>query len=425
MNIDTPTLTESPTFQLSDDQQEAMEGLSSFLLDPDAQAFTLSGYAGCGKSTLVRYFLDNLEKFYLAIRLVFPDYKPMTIALTATTHKAAESLGHITGESVRVIHSYLGLRVANNFATGESGLALVKTHTKPRKELVIVDEASFLDPDVLGYCFSRTEECKFIFIGDPAQLTPIKCSSSPAFKAGFPGVSLTKVMRQAEGNPIIDLATKFRNTVNTGEWFSFNPDGRHVVQVKDESQWEHLIVSEFNRPCWKHRDSKVLAWTNKAVINYNQYIRNVVKGDPNFQKGDVAICNSFCTPQKGRSIRNDSTVYISDVAKDERFGIEGNRYLLDGNTQAFMPHRLDEKKDLLKLLSRKNDFVAFDEVSNWIDLRAQYSCTVNKAQGSTFDKVFIDLNDISGCNNGNQIARMLYVAVSRARETVYFYGDLA
>lgn len=128
---------------------------------------------------------------------------------------------------------------------------------------------------------------------------------------------------------------------------------------------------------------------------------------------------------KGRSIRNDSTVYISDVAKDERFGIEGNRYLLDGNTQAFMPHSLDEKKDLLKLLSRKNDFVAFDEVSNWIDLRAQYSCTVNKAQGSTFDKVFIDLNDISGCNNGNQIARMLYVAVSRARETVYFYGDLA
>ena len=39
--------------------------------------------------------------------------------------------------------------------------------------------------------------------------------------------------------------------------------------------------------------------------------------------------------------------------------------------------------------------------------------------------VFIDLGDISTCHNPNQAARMLYVAVSRARHGIYFYGELA
>lgn len=63
-------------------------------------------------------------------------------------------------------------------------------------------------------------------------------------------------------------------------------------------------------------------------------------------------------------------------------------------------------------------------IDGWIDLRAAYACTINKAQGSTYDKVFIDLDDIKKCNSGNQIARMLYVGVSRARLIVYLCGDL-
>jgi ATP-dependent exoDNAse (exonuclease V) alpha subunit len=64
------------------------------------------------------------------------------------------------------------------------------------------------------------------------------------------------------------------------------------------------------------------------------------------------------------------------------------------------------------------------QVENWIDLRAAYAQTVNKSQGSTYDRVFIDLDDIRRCNSGDQIARMLYVAVSRAREQVFLTGDL-
>ena len=52
------------------------------------------------------------------------------------------------------------------------------------------------------------------------------------------------------------------------------------------------------------------------------------------------------------------------------------------------------------------------------------TATTNKAQGSTFDRVFVDLDDIRRCNSGDQIARMLYVGVSRARTQVFLTGDL-
>jgi ATP-dependent exoDNAse (exonuclease V) alpha subunit len=61
---------------------------------------------------------------------------------------------------------------------------------------------------------------------------------------------------------------------------------------------------------------------------------------------------------------------------------------------------------------------------SWIDLRAAYAQTINKSQGSTYDKVFIDLDNVSRCHVGDQIARMMYVGVSRARSQVIFTGDL-
>jgi ATP-dependent exoDNAse (exonuclease V) alpha subunit len=57
-------------------------------------------------------------------------------------------------------------------------------------------------------------------------------------------------------------------------------------------------------------------------------------------------------------------------------------------------------------------------------LRAAYAQTINKSQGSTYDRVFIDLDDLARCSSGDQLARMLYVGFSRARHQVFLTGDL-
>jgi hypothetical protein len=407
---------------LTEDQQNALDAFYNFLLDPIETAFVLRGYSGCGKSTLVRTLIDRMPGFNKTAKLINPNHKEYEVALTATTNKAAENLGSITGQGAVTIHSFLELRVNTDYRTNTTTL-VPRTNDQKSGYLLFIDEASYVDAQLLGYIFKKTTNCKIVFIGDPAQLTPVKSSGTPVFDAKFTGAALTTVVRQAEGNPIVDLSTKFRHTVNTGEFFSFKPDGNHVIYTTRED-FNAAIEKEFTRPDWKYKDSKILAWTNKCTIGYNHFVRNLTNGDPHFQVGDYAVCNSFV--QLGRSsIKTDQLVHITAIDIDsERYGVPGNMICVDG-IWVFHPKSLDEWKAGIKRMRIKENYAAVSEMeSQWIDLRAAYACTVNKAQGSTFDRVFIDLDDIRRCNSGDQIARMLYVGVSRARSNVYLTGDL-
>ena len=252
----------------------------------------------------------------------------------------------------------------------------------------------------------------------------MKSVGTPVFDANFTGAALTTVVRQAEGNPIVALSTKFRNTVNSGEFFKFIPDG-HNVQYLCRDDFNRKIEQEFSRADWRYQDSKILGWTNKCVVGYNHFVRNSVKGDPHFAVGDYAVCNSFLSIGR-KSIKTDQLVEITRIEPDrEVHGVVGNYYQMDHDTSAFMPKTLESKNARIKQAKADNKLSLVAEIdAEWVDLRAAYACTINKSQGSTFNEVFIDLDDVSRCNSGDQIARMLYVAVSRARNHVYLTGDL-
>lgn len=407
---------------LTKDQQNALEAFHNFLMDPIETVFVLRGYSGCGKSTLVRTLLDRMSGFNKTAKLINPSHKEYEVALTATTNKAAENLGSITGQGAVTIHSFLGLRVNTDYRTNTTTL-VPRTADQKENYLLFIDEASYVDKQLLSFIFKMTRNCKVVFIGDPAQLTPVKTAGTPVFDANFSGAALTTVVRQAEGNPIVDLSTKFRHTVNTGEFFSFKPDGHHVQYLQRDA-FNEAIKAEFTRPDWRYQDSKILAWTNKCVIGYNHFVRNHVKGDPDFQVDDYAVCNSFVTVGRS-SIKTDQLVKINAIEADSvRYEVPGNMVCVDG-IWVFHPRNLQEWNAGIKKMRLKDNFGAVSEMeSQWIDLRAAYACTINKAQGSTFDRVFVDLDDIRRCNSGDQIARMLYVGVSRARTQVFLTGDL-
>lgn len=409
---------------LTSDQQNALEAFGSFMADPIETVFLLSGYSGTGKSTLVKYLLEGLPAFMKAVKLINPGAKEYEVQLTATTNKAAEALSQATGMAVITIHSFLGLRVHTNYETGVTTLT-PKSHLPKEHFLLFIDEASYVDRQLLALVFKLTKNCKIVFMGDPAQLTPVKSTGTPVFDARFTGAHLSQVVRQAEGNPIVDLSTKFRNTVNTGEFFSFVPDGQ-AIKYLPRDDFNKAIESEFTRPDWRYSDSKILAWTNKCTINYNHAVRDHVKGDPNFQVGDYAVCNKFVSVGKA-SIKTDQLVRITDISDDmTEHGVLGNRYTVDGNIVVFGPKSLEAKNALIKKARAAEQFDIVERADNqWIDLRQAYAQTVNKSQGSTYERVFIDLDDIRRCNSGDQIARMLYVGVSRAKKQVFLTGDIA
>ena len=408
---------------LTDDQNAANEAFSAFLIDPDASVFVLSGYSGCGKSTLIRIIMDEMPKTMKAIQLIQPRYREYDVSLTATTNKAAENLSQITGMEVKTIHSYLSLRVKTDYRTGVTTLTPRKYEPLTRK-LIFIDEASYIDPALLGFIFQLTEDCKIVFIGDPAQLTPVKMNTAPVFEAGFEGAALTQVVRQAEGNPIIDLSTKFRHAVNTGEFFNFVPDGHHIQRL-GRGEFNDAVTQEFSRPDWKYDDSKLLAWTNKRVVEYNHYIREHAHGEPELAVGDYAMVNSYVQIDQ-QKLKTDQMVNITRIVETQhKTGAMGKTFTVDNYSSWFMPNSMAIRKEAIKYAKANDDYTTLQEIENsWIDLRAAYACTVNKSQGSTYGTVYIDLDDIARCNSGNQIARMLYVAVSRAKNHVFLTGDI-
>lgn len=411
------------TITLTTDQQNALDQILKFIIDPIETVFVLKGYSGTGKTTLVKTLLAMLPNFLKATKLINPKLQTYDVELTATTNKAAEAFAQITDLPVGTIHAFLGLRVQTDYKTSTSHLVPSKK-IPPEGRLLFIDEASYIDKALLGWIFKLTNRCKVILMGDPAQLTPVKSTGTPAFEAKFKEAMLSQVVRQAEGNPIIDLSTRFRETVASGDFFQFTPDGHHI-QYMDRDTFNKTLLADFSRPDWKYQDSKFLAWTNKTVIDYNHMISSQVTGDPNFQVGDYAVCNKYVVAGK-RNIKTDQLVCITGIDPGIfQHGVQGSIMTLDHSASFFFPKSLVERKDLIKR-ARASDLlhIVAEAEDQWIDLRAAYACTINKAQGSTYDRVYIDLDDISRCNMGDQIARMLYVGVSRARHQVFLTGDL-
>ena len=53
------------------------------------------------------------------------------------------------------------------------------------------------------------------------------------------------------------------------------------------------------------------------------------------------------------------------------------------------------------------------------DLDYGYAMTVHKSQGGTFDRVGVDLGNLKTCKDKNLMRRLIYVAISRAKDVAY------
>lgn len=412
------------TITLTEDQANAEKAFVNFLANENESMFILRGYAGTGKSTLVKHLMEQLPKLLKTVKLISPNFPNYIVQLTATTNKAAEALSQISNMDVVTIQSFLGLTVQTDYTSRETKLVLRKYEEK-HGYLLFIDEASYIDTPLLKYITTLMKGSKVVFMGDPAQLTPVKSNATPVFNLNVPQAQLSQIVRQAAGNPIVDLSTKFRHTVGTGEFFSFKPDGIHIQHLSRED-FGKAVLDEFTRPDWKSSDSKILAWTNRRVVDYNNAVHARMKGQSNLQAGDYAVCNKYFKGSKTAILKTDETVQITHISEPiTQYGVAGKNYTINGRIVAFCPDSIEDRKERIKRAEKNEEYQVLEDIDlRWIDLRPMYACTINKSQGSTYDRVFIDLDDLKGCNSGNQIARMLYVGTSRARHQVFFTGDL-
>lgn len=420
------------TSPLNQEQQNAANGFFQFLLEKKSELI-ISGPGGTGKTFLMGYMIDTIMPRYLeacALMGIKPEYTD--VVMTATTNKAAEVLGIATGRPASTIHSFLNLKVQDDYTTGRSLLTKTKDWAIHHNKIIFIDEASMIDKALLDMIREGTCNCKVIFVGDHCQLAPVMEPISPIYKQRLPFYELTQPMR-TNIQALQNINLQLRHTVETGEFYPIQiiPG---VIDWLDGPAMEQEINSIFATP---NGNSRILAYTNQRVVDYNNHIREIRQINSTYVLGEILINNNAIRLKNGMlSVEEELT--IVNLKETTEFvevepGVDLEVRFADLRTnygEVFFNIPLPEDKEHFTALINhyrrlKNWNRYFFLKNNHPDLRPRDASTVYKAQGSTYDTAFVDLGNLSTCHNPNQAARMLYVAFSRARHRVVLYGELA
>lgn len=412
---------------LNEGQKAAAHDFCSFLLNPNEPVMVITGAPGTGKTTLVKHLLDNLPAQTKVMKAIGVDTAICSnVLITSTTRKAVEVLQATLGYGkyeVTTIHSALGFVLKNDYVAGGSFLERRNNAKTVESALIIIDEASYIEQDFFDAILQCTKNCKFLFIGDPNQLMPVN-GNCPIFTGKFPTSELTEVMRF--NGSLTTLASQFRRSVTHKEFKPIVPDNNKVFLL-DGSNFKNEIDKSFNIKDYQPGKSIIVAWTNARVAEYNNYV-STMRG----QKTRLVVGNSYILNDpliyagKDLAIPGDSLVTLTAIQPNiYEKGVLGDMVSLNHDHVVFCPHNLSDVKTLLTSLKHKKDWSTFYHIKEtWVDLRPPFSCTTHKCQGSTYKEVFIDLSDIGRCNDLDVLARLLYVASTRASERVVFYGEL-
>jgi ATP-dependent exoDNAse (exonuclease V) alpha subunit len=122
----------------------------------------------------------------------------------------------------------------------------------------------------------------------------------------------------------------------------------------------------------------------------------------------------------------ESIIKILDVTpavSDE--GLDGFNIRFPRVNAKFYPKNWSEADSLLKFYRKNQAWRKFFKIKeDYLDIRSLHALTCHKAQGSTYKEVFVDLDDIGINKKYYEVARLVYVAITRASDKVYLYGKL-
>lgn len=414
--------------QLTDDQKAAAAAFTAFMVSQDKE-MVISGPAGVGKSTLLKELMESQD--HIKIQGLLGVDPIQNWELTATTNKAAEVLQRSSGKEASTVHSLLGISVVTDFKTGRQTLKRKESSPILRDSLLVIDECSMIDKQLDRLIDESTINCKILYVGDHCQMAPVMEDLSPVFMRNEP-VKLTQVVRSQNSPPITNLCAQLRRTVETGIFQPIYEVPGYIDFMTPEVAQETLKHYFIDNPDTLGHQSRILAYRNQQVIEFNDWIRNSRGMPPELTVGEWVISNNstyFCQGGNPR-LRVEQEVQIKGIGPLVNFNISGNENILvrQITTTAgdlWVAQDRGHQDALMKYYAKQKDWVAYYRIKDWLaDLRPRDACTVYKAQGSTYQDVFVDLRDIGRCTNPNQAARMLYVACSRPTNRIYFIGRL-
>ena len=443
-------------------QHKLLQLLSDFTFSIDKDnLFLLKGYAGTGKTTSIGAFVNSLS------------LTGRKSVLLAPTGRAAKVISVYSKRPAFTIHKkiYFPKKQSNG------SVDFVLQPNKHRNTIFIVDEASMIPDarqhqklfesgslldDLISYVYSG-HQCKLIFIGDTAQLPPVKLSVSPAleestllydYHKNVTQIELDEVMRQHETSGILANATLLRLIIqNDATDFQFDIDIPDVIRLVDGYDIEDALVTAYDTQGVE--DTAFIVRSNKRANQYNQQIRMKIRGQENeISAGDFIMVvknNYFWLPENstaGFIANGDICEVLKIFSIKELYGFkfaEVEVRMIDyPNMQPFETVLLLDtlssespsltyeesnklyqavKEDYAHEKSKYKQFIAIKKnvFFNALQVKFSYSMTCHKSQGGQWKTVFIEQPYLPD-GVSKEYFRWLYTAVTRAQEKLYLIG---
>lgn len=362
----------------------------------------IAGYAGTGKSTLVRFIIQAL------------DVDAEDVAYVAYTGKASEVLRKKGCPNATTAHKLL--YYSKQKSDGKFSFYPRITLEHPYK-VIVVDEISMLPASMWNLLLQH--RTYVLALGDPFQIPPI-VSSEDNHLLEHPHVFLDEIMRQAKESDIIRLSMDIR------EYRRIKPFMGNDVNV--------VAAGELCDGMYEWAD-QVLCATNRVRKNINDIMRDNMGFGPLPQEGDKVIClrNSWDTCAEGNEnpLVNGTIGWIDTIEEDKRMFYLGKRecpiwlpvyYLTmttaDGDIYTDV---LVDKQALdtgIKSLTPRQEYLINKDERNGgaspLEFNPGYALSVHRAQGSEWPKVTIVEERFPFDKETH--ARHLYTGVTRASQ---------
>lgn len=347
----------------------------------------IAGYAGSGKSTLIKYIIHML------------DIPEKEVAYIAYTGKASLVMREKGCSGAMTAH-----RLLYQVSQKEDGTY----YFEPKRyigdyKIVVLDECSMLPNDMWELLL--THKIHVLALGDPGQLPPISGNSHILDK---PHIFLSEIVRQALDSPIIRLSMDVRE----GKYIPYKYEGACRV-IQREDLGPGLLLGADQIICGK----------NATRHSLNEHMRKLTFGERYIEKpqnGDKVIC-----------LKNHWDI-VSSNEEPLINGMIGKLDYVDFEEEDDSLYRpvmrasfyLDEQfYDYLqmdyKLFVDKNPTIneynwkAFLKVPHALEFDYGYAITAHKSQGSQFEKVVVFDEWLGDKEYHN---KWLYSAITRASQ---------
>ena len=333
----------------------------------------IAGYAGSGKSTLIKFIIAALNLY------------PEDVAYVTFTGKAASVLRQKGCPNAMTAHKllYYSKRMPNGKFVFTPRPILDKDY-----KLIVVDEISMLPKDLWDLLL--THKKYIIACGDPAQLPPIN-PKTDNHVLDHPHVFLTEIMRQAAESEIIRLSMSIR----TGGRIPYYK-GNEIQIIPPEEvvsgmyTWADQIICATNnkrleinnymrqsagRGPLPEAGDKVIAcrnsWDTLDTFGINALVNGTIGylQDPVFCEKEYPLWDFPKVPIVSADLETDEGVFIS-LPIDKQALVEGKKFLTP--EQEYRIYRTPSLKGQEPL-----------------EFNYGYAITAHRAQGSEWDKVLV------------------------------------